>query len=263
MTQYETIRLLADPDGVSRIVLDRPQKRNALSATLIGELRSAFAALGADETVRVVILAAEGDYFCAGADLAWFEELTKKDRAGRVAQAAQMAALLDEINSVEKPVVARIQGPAFGGGVGLVAACDAAVASATASFALPEVRLGVIPAMIGPFLVARVGEGAARHLILSGKTIDAAEAHRIGLVSVLAPPGDLDSVLDSEIAQFAKGLPGAVGIAKTFVRNLAGSRGKELDKPTYEYLADCLGTDEAKQAIAAFLARSRRSKPKK
>ncbi len=182
MSRY-AIECVLDGRGVATVTLDRPDKHNALSPALVDALAATAARLGSDPAVRVVVLAASGPSFCAGGDLEWMRAQFEADRATRIAEARRLAGMLYALNTIPKPLVARVHGPAYGGGVGLMAVCDVVVARLDARFGLTETRLGLIPATISPYVVARIGEGAARALMLSGRFFDAEEAQRIGLAS--------------------------------------------------------------------------------
>lgn len=259
MSTYETIKLNRDARGVAKLVLSRPQKHNALNATMIGELRHATAALAIDASVRVVVLAAEGKSFCAGGDLVWMREQAEKDRAGRMADAIELASMLRDLDSLPKPLIARVQGSAYGGGIGLMAVCDTVVASVTATFALTEVRLGLIPAAIGPYVVRRLGEGMARPYVLSGKTFDADQARTMGLVSLVSIEDAVDSAVEAEIAEYLACAPGAIADAKALCQHLARNPGSDQLSWTAERLANRWETFEAQDGIRSFLAREKPS----
>ena len=260
MSEYETLRLVQAASGVATLTLARPDKHNALNAQAIVELRRAARALNVDEGVRAVVLAAHGKSFCAGADLTWMRDHLHKDRDGRIAEAGAFADMLRELDQLSKPLVARVQGPVYGGGIGLLAICDVVVAAEATVFALTEVRLGLIPATIAPYLLARIGEGAARSLGLSGKPFDAVVAQRIGLVSLVVPEASLDQTIETEIGHILRAAPGAVADAKKLFRALARSHWSELHERTDEHLADRWESDEAQEAITRFLARREQRK---
>lgn len=259
MSTYETITLVRDARGVAKLALSRPEKHNALNATMIRELRHAAAALATDASVRVVVLAAEGRSFCAGGDLVWMRDQTERDRAGRMADATELALMLRDLDSLPMPLVARVQGPAYGGGIGLMAVCDSVIASVIATFALTEVRLGLIAAAIGPYVVRRLGEGMARQFMLSGKAFDADQARSMGLVSLVAVESALDSAVETEIGEFLKCAPGAIADAKALCQHLARNPGSDYLSWTAELLADRWETAEARDGIRSFLARQKPS----
>ena len=183
-------------DGVATVTLNRAEVHNAFNDTVIADLTGVLRRLGDDDKVRAVVLRAEGKSFSAGADLGWMQRMAGYGHAENLADAGALAELMRVLNFLPKPTVARVQGAAFGGGVGLVACCDIAIASDAASFSLSEVRLGLIPAVISPYVVAAIGERAARRYFLTAERFDADEALRIGLVHQVVPADQLDSAVD-------------------------------------------------------------------
>ena len=180
---YETLLIEREARGVARLVLNRPEKHNAMSGVMIGELSAAAAELAADDSVRVVVLTGAGDSFCAGGDLGWMRAQMEADSMSRGAEAGRLAAALGALNRLPKPLIGRIQGQAFGGGIGLMSVCDVAVGLRGAKFGLTETRLGLIPATIGPYVLARMGEAMARRVFMSARLFDADEAVRLGLLA--------------------------------------------------------------------------------
>ncbi|WP_276121713.1 crotonase/enoyl-CoA hydratase family protein [Pararhizobium qamdonense] len=250
---YETIRVSVDGRGVAALTLARPDKHNALSGTMIGELTTVARLLGADTAVRAVVLAADGVSFCAGGDLGWMKAQIEADRAGRMAEARRLALMFKALNDLPKPVIARVQGNGFGGGVGLLCIADVAVAASTAKFGLTETRLGLIPATISPYVVARIGEGQARPLFMSGRILDAQAAQAAGLLTRVVPQDHLDAGVEAEISPFLQVAPGAVGQSKALARSLGMPITDEVIEATIVRLADVWETDEAREGISAFL----------
>ena len=250
---FETIRIATDRRGVARLTLAQPQKHNALSARMIGELTDAAHALSDDRSVRVVILEAEGRSFCAGGDLGWMREQFDADRATRITEATRLAMMFKALNEIAKPVIGRLHGNAFGGGVGLMSICDAAVAAADAKFGLTETRLGLIPATISPYVVARIGEGKARPLFMSARLFDAQEARALGLVTAVAATDALDATVEAEIGSYLVTAPEATGRAKRLARSLGSPITEQTIAATVEQLADCWESDEAREGVGAFL----------
>ena len=252
---HDTIRIDMDPRGVATLWLARPDRHNALSAAMIAELTDAAARLGADGAVRAVILAAEGPTFCAGADLNWMREQIAADAATRRAAARALADMLMALNMLPKPLIGRVQGNAFGGGVGMMAVCDTVVAARDARFGLTETRLGLIPATIGPYVLARMGEGKARRIFMSGRIFGAEEAVALDLVARLADIEDLAQAAEDEVAPYLHCAPGAVAEAKRLARDL----GPRIDAGVIEGSIDRLVAiwegDEAPEGIAAFFDR--------
>jgi methylglutaconyl-CoA hydratase len=253
MKAFETIRLERSAAGVARLVLARPEAHNAMSIQLIREMRAALAAIEADAGVRVVVLASEGPSFCAGGDLKWMKTIRLQSRAERVAESGELAKMLFELNQLSKVVVGRIQGPAYGGGLGLVACCDVAIAVTTARFALTEVTLGLVPANIAPYVARKLGEANARRVFLHGKAFDAGEARRMGLVAEVVDPDALDAAVAAEIAQTLRCPPLAVAATKKLVDFVLRHSDAENMVYTAECLADAWERDEAAEGIAAFV----------
>jgi methylglutaconyl-CoA hydratase len=250
---FETLQLDVDARGVANLWLDRPDKRNALSARMIAELTEAAARLGEDDAVRAVVLGAEGKVFCAGGDLGWMMAQIEADRAGRMREARKLAEMLGALNEMPKPLIGRVHGDAFGGGLGMLAICDTVVAIKGARFAFTESRLGLIPATIGPYVLARLGEGMARRVFMSARLFDANEAERLGLVARVVAADELDAAVDAEVAPYLTVAPRAVGAAKAYVRSLGPAIDAHVIDLSISRLADIWEGAEARAGIAAFL----------
>jgi methylglutaconyl-CoA hydratase len=192
MSGFETIRVEIGDDGIARLTLNRPEKHHAMNAAMIAELTDAAALLGADRGVRAVVLAATGPSFCAGGDLDWMRAQAAADRAGKIAEASRLSAMLSALDALPKPLIARVQGNVYGGGVGLVAVADVAIAAEGIRLALTETRLGLIPATIGPFVVRRMGQGMARQVYFTGAAFGTDFALRAGLLHEVGPVDELD-----------------------------------------------------------------------
>jgi methylglutaconyl-CoA hydratase len=246
----ETI-LIETKESVATFRLNRPEVRNALNEVLIAELRHAFAAL--PETVRIVILAGEGGAFCSGADAAWMKKSKTFTREENERDAAALAALLKAVDECPRPVLARVQGAALGGGAGLVAACDMAVADAGAQFGFPEVRLGLIPAVISTFVVPRIGVRWARRYFLTGERFGAPEAMAMGLVHEVAASDRLDSVLDGIVRNLLQAGPQALKAAKNLIRETAGLPRDRAIQETIQAIAEIRVSAEAQEGLSAFL----------
>ena len=256
MTRFFTVTLAADARGVATLCLARPEKHNAIDAAMIRELRKAVSELAADDKIRVVVLTAAGPTFCAGGDLRWMQDQMAKDRAGRIAEASELALVLRDLDRLGKPVIGRVQGPAYGGGVGLLCVCDIVIATGAAKFALTETRLGLIPATIGPYVVRRLGEGASRQVFFNSKPFGAQRAHELGLVSRVVTAADLDAEVDEEVAACLQCAPGAVADAKALCRELASNAGADTLTMTIERLVDRWESAEGKAGLDAFFART-------
>jgi methylglutaconyl-CoA hydratase len=240
------------------VTLRRPEVRNAFNTRLIAELSQAFHDLGLRDGIRCIVLAAEGPAFCAGADLRWMRGMADCARDENLADARQLAAMLRTIHECPVPTIARVQGDAFAGGVGLVAACDIAVGVPEAAFCLSEVRLGLVPATIAPYVVRAIGSRAAHRWFLTAERFDAAEAHRIGLLHEVAAAGALDARVDAIAAALCAGGPHAVRACKQLVQAVAG---REIDEAlvghTVEVIADLRASDEGREGVQAFLGKRR------
>jgi methylglutaconyl-CoA hydratase len=240
--------------GVGRLTLNRPEVHNAFDDALIAQLTAALLSLEADRRVRVVVLAASGKSFSAGADLAWMQRMAGYSEAENLADARALAGLMSTLDRLAKPTVALIQGAAFGGGVGLVACCDIAIASEAASFSLSEVKLGLIPAVISPYVVAAMGPGAARRFILTAERFSAPQALALGLVHEVVPADRLEETGQKVLDHLTQGGPRAQADAKDLVLSLAGRPiDRALVEETAERIARIRVGEEAREGLAAFL----------
>ena len=243
-------------DAVALLVLRRPEVHNAFDAGLIRDMTAALRELDQAPEVRAVIILGEGPSFCAGADLAWMREMAGYDRAQNLADARGLASLLQTLDTLSKPTIARVHGPAFGGGVGLVACCDIAIASVEATFSLSEARLGLIPATISPYVIEAIGARQARRYFLSCERFSAAEAFRIGLVHDLAPPAELDARINALLGSLLMAGPGAQASAKALIRAVAGRPiDAGLIDMTAKRIAATRASAEAREGVAAFLGK--------
>jgi len=242
-------------DAVARITLTRPDVHNAFNASLIADLRQAFAALAREgpTELRVVILAGDGPSFCAGADIDWMRAAMQLDVEANEQDAMAMADMLETIDTCPVPVVARVHGPALGGGAGICAVADIVIAEAGAKFGFTETRLGILPAVISPFVIARIGETHARALFPGGRRFDAVRAQRIGLVhEVVEGPEALDLAVDAVIADVLASGPTAARAAKAIVREVRGLGHGSSKWHTARVIARQRVSDEAKEGFAAF-----------
>lgn len=256
MTPYPSLLTTQDARGVVQVVLNAPDKRNALSAQMIADLTALASDLGSDPTVRVVVLSGAGSTFCAGGDLAWMKAQIEADRATRIVEATKLAQMLRALNEMPKPLIGRLHGGAYGGGIGLAAICDCAIAADTTRFGLTETKLGLIPATISPYVIARMGEGAARQVFMSARNFDAGDAQRLGLIARAVADQDLDAAIEAEVLPYLSAAPGAVARAKALARNLGPRIDDALIAQTITALADAWETDEARQGISAFLTKT-------
>jgi methylglutaconyl-CoA hydratase len=252
---YETISVERDARGVATLWLARDDKHNAMSGPMIAEIHSAAEALGADPEVRVVILAAKGRTFCAGGDLGWMQAQMAAPPAERAAEAGKLAWMLKALNGLPKPLIGRLQGNAFGGGVGMASVCDVAIGVDSLSMALTETRLGLIPATIGPYVIARMGEAKARRVFMSGRRFGAAEAMELGLLARAVPDAELDAAVEAEVLPYLDCAPGAVARAKRLAQRLGPCITDDDIRHTIGELAACWEGDEAPEGIGAFFAK--------
>jgi methylglutaconyl-CoA hydratase len=243
-----------DDHGVARIVIDRPDRHNAFDEALIAALTDNFTTLGNDPAVRAIILSGNGKSFCAGADIGWMRRAAGWSEAENIADAMKLSAMLNAIDTCPKPVIARVHGVVAGGGVGLVACADMAVAIEGAQFRLSEVRLGLTPATISPFVIARIGAGQARRWFLTAEGFGAAEAQRIGLTHETASDdAAADAVIANWLAHLGAAAPGAVADAKALVRDVAGRPVSDaLRHETAARIAARRASAEGREGIAAF-----------
>jgi methylglutaconyl-CoA hydratase len=254
---HETIEV-SRRDAVAMVKLNRPEVHNAFDETLIAELTAALRALSADATVRAVLLLGAGPSFCAGADLDWMRRMASFSPAQNLADAKGLAAMLSTLNAMPQPTIARVHGAAFGGGVGLVACCDIAIGAPKATFALSETRLGLIPAAISPYVIEAIGARAARRYFLTAERFTAAEALRLGLLHEVAPPEELDARIGGLLGFLMTAGPKAQTDAKALIRAVAH---RPIDRivvaDTARRIARLRATPEAKEGVAAFLAKRR------
>ena len=246
---------------VGLVTLNRPERHNAFDDTLIGSLTEALRSMEADDGVRVVVLSAAGTSFCAGADLNWMKRKSAFSRQENQRDAMQLGALMSTLAHLRKPTIARVHGAAYGGGVGLVACCDVAVASNAATFSLSEVKLGLVPAVISPYVVSAIGERAARRYFLTGERFDAAEAWRLGLVHELASDdADLDEKVGAIVDAMIACGPVAQREAKELIRAVATRPvTSELIQDTAERIARIRSSPEGREGVGAFLEKRRAS----
>ncbi len=246
-------------DAVARVTLARPESRNALGPELISELFSALERVDADPQVRAVVLTGEGSAFSAGADLRAMREMADATPGRNRRDAREMGSLFHRIGSFSRPVVARVAGPAIGGGVGLMAACDVVVAADSAFFAFSEVRLGIVPAVISPFCVRRLGPAVAARLFMTARRIAATDALRYGLVDEVVPHDALDSAVDTVVADLLAAGPNALREVRGLVEMVSSIPLEEALDRTAELIARLRATDEAREGMNAFLNKTRPS----
>jgi methylglutaconyl-CoA hydratase len=250
---YSTIEIHT-AHGAAVLWLNRPEVRNAFNETMIAELMAAFGELDADPAVRAVVLAGRGKVFCAGADLNWMKRMGEMDFEENRKDAVAFGAMLNRLHALRKPTVARVHGAAFAGGMGLIAACDIAVASVDTDFAVSEARLGLVPATISPYVLAAIGERAASRYFLTAERFPAAEAYRIGLVQELAQLEELDATVNVILGEIVQGAPGAHAATKELIRAVARQPlTSELMADMATRIATARASDEGREGVSSFL----------
>lgn len=256
----EDMILLNKSGGVARVTLNRPDLRNAFNDVLISELHAMLVDIEQDPSVRAVVLAGNGPAFCAGADLGWMKRMADYEHAQNLSDAQALADMLATLHRIQKPTIARVHGAAFAGGTGLVAACDMAIGSLDAKFCFSEVRLGLSPATISPYVLRAIGERAARRYFLTAEIFDAAEAYRLGLLSALVPPDALDATVDALVQHLLAGGPQALARIKDLIMAVSGQPVNEaLSVNTAERIADIRVSPEGREGIASFLEKRKPS----
>jgi methylglutaconyl-CoA hydratase len=250
--KLERLELEID-DGVARVWLNRPEVRNAFDGLMVTELRWVLNQLEPDESVRVVVLGGRGLVFSAGADLDWMKAVAGFGREDNVREARAIADLFLAIHRSPKPVLARVHGAALGGGAGLVAACDIAVAALGTRFGFTEVRLGLVPAVISPYVLGKIGESATRELFLTGERFEAAKALEIGLVRAAVPEADLDAAIEGRIQELLQAGPRAIAEVKALLGEVQGRRVEDVRDATVERIASVRASPEGQEGLRAFL----------
>lgn len=252
MADYEHLSV-GHGEAVATVALARPDARNALNAGLIEELTRCMEELAEDGNVRVVVLTGEGDFFCAGADIGYMRDTASFSYEENLEDAHRLAAMFGAVDGCPKPVVARIKGAAIGGGVGLVAAADVAVAEEGTVFAFSEVRLGISPATIAPFVVRKIGHSQVRALFLTGERFDAVRAREIGLVHEVVSEEDLDAAVQEKVEGLLAGGPEALAATKALLRDLRDAAPGEVTEITARRIAELRTGEEGQEGLGAFL----------
>lgn len=256
MLDFETIDVTVDERGVATVTLSRPEKHNAMNAKMIAELSQAIDHISASSDIRAVVLTATGKSFCAGADLAWMKEQASADRAEKEVQSRALATMLTAFDALNKPVIGKIAGNAFGGGIGLISICDLVFAKAGNRMVLTETKLGLIPATIGPFVSRAMGVNFARQIFFTGREIDDDLAVRSGLVTEICTDENIDEVVEAAILKILDTAPNAVSRAKKLLAELTEKpRSSQLDF-TASALSDCWEDPQTQSRINTFLNKS-------
>jgi methylglutaconyl-CoA hydratase len=250
--KYTTVACVKD-GPVARVSFCRPEIHNAFNDTLIFEMTDLFTALKADSTLRVVVLTGQGKSFCAGADLNWMRRVKDYSFEKNLEEALALADLFYLIYTLPLPVIGRINGAAIGGGTGFVAVCDIAVAAESAKFSFSEVKIGVVPACIGPYVIRKIGAGKAREFFISGERLPAVDAHRIGLVDRFYPDDKLDEEVDKLVKTVLSSGPNAIKMAKELIANVPLMPPDQFKPYTAEMIARLRKSDEGQEGMDAFL----------
>ncbi|MDV4143901.1 MULTISPECIES: crotonase/enoyl-CoA hydratase family protein [Shimia] len=256
---FETVTIETDARGVATLTLNRPEKHNAMSGQMLDDLKAAAEQLAADDAVRVVILTGAGKSFCAGGDLAWMRAQMDMDPETRGREARKLAEMLQALNTLPKPLIGKVQGNAFGGGVGMASVCDVTIGADTVLMGLTETKLGLIPATIGPYVVSRMGEAMARRVFMSARLFKAEEAVTLGLLAKAVPAEELDAAVEAEVAPYMNCAPGAVASAKALTRALGPRIDDEIIDMTIQALVNAWEGDEAPEGISAFFEKRKAS----
>jgi len=252
-----TLEISTDARGVVYVTLDRPEKRNALSAEMIADLTEMATTIGGSSKSRAIVLKGRGKAFCAGGDLDWMKQQIDADRKTRIKEARKLAEMLKALNEMPTPLIGQIHGAAMGGGVGMACVCDLAIADQDTNFGLTETRLGLIPATISPYVIARMGEGMARRVFMSSRIFKGAEAEKLGIIARSVCADDLERAVEEEVAPYLSVAPEAVGAAKALARRLGPKIDEATIDETIERLADTWEGKEARLGIEAFLAKTK------
>lgn len=253
MGPFKTLRVDIDSRGVASLTLNRPEKKNAISGAMMDELVAFTEAASTNQDIKVVVMSGAEGTFCAGADLTWMMEQIEADRTARMAEAKRFAMMLKALNELPLPLIGKLENVALGGGMGLACICDVAVATKDCRFGFTETRLGIIPATISPYVLARMGEGKSRRVLMSARIFRADEAEALDLIAHAVDSDDLNAAVEAELAPYLKLPRGAVGRAKRLTRSLGIAINETVIDDKIRQLADAWETDEAREGISAFL----------
>ncbi len=252
MHKYETIEVRID-SRVAVVTLNRPDVRNALNNTIVSELYDVFEKLAGADEIRCIVLTGKGSSFCSGADLKWLKNIQSNSSQRNYDESLKLTKLLFLINNHPKPVIAKVNGPAVGGGVGLMLGCDIVIAEENLRFGLSEVAMGIVPAAIVPFIVNRIGETLAREYLITGERVHAAEAVRIGLINYAVPLEQLDEFVDSKVDRILKNGPQAIQIVKEMIFKTQLYKSDELHNYIADVITELRKSDEAREGMDAFI----------
>ena len=251
--------LLEKKDGLTLVTLNRPELHNAFNETMIGELANLFGELSSDPETRVILLNGAGKSFCAGADLNWMKEMASYTQEENLADAKRLHDMLESIDQCAKPVVAHVHGAALGGGTGLISVCDMVFAHEDSKFGFTEVKLGLIPAVISPFVIRKIGEANAREFFLTGERFSAPVAREMGLIQGVGTPDEIQAVLKEKIKQLKGSAPGAQAAAKELIRGVLAADPKKVGEYTSGQIAERRASAEGKEGMSSFLEKRKPS----
>jgi len=243
-----------DSRGVARVTINNPEKRNAFDDQIIAQLTEAFTAIASNPDVRVMVLSSKGKNFSAGADLGWMQRMANYSYEENLRDANALALMLQTLNRMPQPTIARVQGAAFGGGIGLISCCDIAIATTSANFSLSEVKLGLVPATISPYVIAAIGERAARRYFITAETFDGHTAKQIGLINEVVDTEHLDTQVKQITDALMANGPAAIAAAKQLIFDISG---KAMDQDIIDHTCKTISairvSDEAQEGLNAFL----------
>ena len=251
-SEYPTIDFKTE-NQIARIYLNRPEVHNAFNDVMIAELTEVFKKISEDKKLRVAVLTGNGKSFCAGADLNWMKRVINYSYEENLRESLDLAELFYLMYTLPQPTIARVNGAAIGGGAGLVAVCDIVIASEKARFSLSEVKLGLVPACISPYVIKRVGERVARELFLTGERIDAQKAFQLGMANQVVPEDKLDEAVDERVKLLLSSGPNAISMCKELLQKVPGMEVEEFKRYTAEVIAKMRISDEGQEGMNAFL----------
>jgi methylglutaconyl-CoA hydratase len=257
MARLTTIDFDVDARGIARLTLARPEAHNAMNGVMYDEAREVIHRCEIDPSIRALVLTGEGKSFCSGGDLKYQQAQAARPQSERIREASKLAYWLREIDTLSKPVIGRINGPAYAGGLGLIAVCDIAIGVDTAAFAITEARLGLLPGMISPYVVRRIGVPTARRLFLTGRRITAGEAVAINLLAEAVPASALDAAVESEVEMILQCAPGALAASKRLIDYVATHHAADNLIYTVDRVAEMWAWEEAKEGIRSFVEKRR------
>jgi methylglutaconyl-CoA hydratase len=253
MASFTTITFSVDARGVATLCLARPEVHNAMNGAMYDEARGVVRICEEDPAIRVLVLTGSGSSFCSGGDLKYQQEQAARPQSDRIKEASKLAYWLRELDTLSKPVIGRINGPAYAGGLGLISVCDLAIGSDDAQFAITEARLGLLPGMISPYVVRRIGEPAARRFFLTGRRFSAQEAVTVGLLTACTEKGKLDAAVQEEVDMVLKCAPGSLAANKRLIEYVSTHHASDDLTYTVDRVAEMWAWDEAAEGIQSFI----------